>query len=84
MFKRFTGGSSGSGEKDKKNEKIGSYLKNVPLLSRLTDEERAVLGGALKERMFKPGKDIIIQGQEGKDFFILKSVRFTLFGLLNC
>jgi hypothetical protein len=34
----------------------GRYLKSVPLLAKLSDKERNVLGGALLERTIKAGR----------------------------
>ena len=43
------------------NEDVGRMLKAVPLLSKLSDAERAKLGGAVKEKNFQQGQKIITQ-----------------------
>jgi len=53
------------------NEAIGQMLKNVPLLSKLTDAERALLGGALQDRAYNDGDNIIKQGEIGLGFYII-------------
>ncbi len=55
------------------NENVGRILKNVPLLSKLSDSERATLGGAVKEKFYSACERIINQGENGEGFFIIKS-----------
>jgi hypothetical protein len=54
------------------NEDVGRMLKTVPLLSKLSDAERAKLGGAVKEKSFQDGQNIISQGDPGHGFFIIR------------
>ena len=54
------------------NEDVGRMLKTVPLLSKLSDAERAKLGGAVKEKVFQDGQNIISQGDPGHGFFIIR------------
>ena len=54
------------------NEDVGRFLKAVPLLSKLTDAERAKLGGAVIEKNFENGARIIAQGEPGTGFFIIR------------
>ena len=52
---------------------LAALLKNVPLLSKLNDAERATLGSALVEKTFAAGSRLVVEGEEGKEFFIIKS-----------
>jgi len=54
------------------NEDVGRMLKAVPLLSKLSDAERAKLGGAVKEKNFQNGQKIITQGDPGHGFYIIR------------
>lgn len=54
------------------NDEIGRLLKIVPLLSKLSDTERAKLGGAVIERNYSDGQRIITQGEPGNGFFIIR------------
>jgi cGMP-dependent protein kinase len=60
------------------NAKVGAYLKQVPLLAKLNDEDRAKLGGALVTKVFKDGQTIIAQGRVGHGFFIIMSGKATV------
>ena len=58
------------------NSEIGQALKNVPLLSHLSSNERAKLGGALEEKTFAAGSVVFQEGDKcDKDcaFYIIKS-----------
>ena len=50
-----------------------SYLSAVPLLSKLTDEERARLSAALTEQTFPNGARIVGEGDDGDAFYIIKN-----------
>jgi hypothetical protein len=54
------------------NDAIGRLLKTVPLLSKLSDTERAKLGGAVSEKNYQDGQKIITQGEPGTGFFIIR------------
>lgn len=54
------------------NDDVGRLLKAVPLLSKLSDAERAKLGGAVIERTFQDRQHIITQGEPGHGFFIIR------------
>uniref|UniRef100_A0A6A7G739 cGMP-dependent protein kinase n=1 Tax=Hirondellea gigas TaxID=1518452 RepID=A0A6A7G739_9CRUS len=51
---------------------MGETLKSVPLLHRLTDNERAKLGAAFTECRFTDGSIVFRQGDIGSDFYIIK------------
>ena len=52
------------------NERI-SGLKSFPLLSRLSDEELASLAAVMEERSFPAGTEILREGEEGDEMFLL-------------
>lgn len=54
------------------SSRIGAYLKNVPLLSKLKPEQREILGGAMTELSFKDGKVVFNQGDTGNGFYVIK------------
>lgn len=47
-------------------------LKKVPLLAKLTDEDREKLGSKLVVKAFKDGEDAIKQDEPGEGFYIIK------------
>ena len=54
------------------NPEIGAYLKTVPLFgNKLTDEEFDRLGGAMESRDFVKGSRVIVEGDEGDEFFVI-------------
>jgi len=65
-------------EEQKKTEKpnqdpaIGAYLLKVPLLAKLTEEERTQLAADLVERTYTENQKIVQEGEEGREFFIIK------------
>jgi len=54
---------------------LADQLKNIPLLANLTAADRQKLGASLRKVQFEHGDDIIVQGEAGKDFFLIESVR---------
>ncbi len=66
------------GKENKENEirpnpTIGAQLDSVPLLAHCSDEERALLGGALVEKVYASGTVIFAQDAVGDGFYIVKS-----------
>eukprot|EP00457_Paulinella_chromatophora_P001185 gb/GEZN01001187.1/.p1 GENE.gb/GEZN01001187.1/~~gb/GEZN01001187.1/.p1 ORF type:complete len:817 (-),score=181.49 gb/GEZN01001187.1/:268-2718(-) len=59
-------------ERDQRLQQIAATLKKVPLLAKLNDVERSTLADALTEQSFAPGAKIIVEGTEGKEFYIIK------------
>lgn len=55
------------------NDDVGETLKKVPLFASLNKQERAKLGGALKEHEFPPGDVVFSEGDEGDKFYVIKS-----------
>lgn len=51
---------------------VGEYLKQVPLVSKLTSEERDKLGGALVEKLYRDGAPIFNEGDQGNGFYIIR------------
>ena len=52
------------------------FLNSVPFLAGLTVEERLKLAEALDERIFQPGENVVVQGEQGVDadkFYIVAS-----------
>lgn len=50
---------------------IGEILKSVPLLAQCSDDERAVIGGSVREEHYKAGTNLVSQGETGDGFFII-------------
>ena len=48
-------------------------LKRVPLFSGLSDKDLKRLAKTLQERVFAPGDDVAVEGQEGHGFFLIES-----------
>jgi CRP/FNR family cyclic AMP-dependent transcriptional regulator len=46
-------------------------LEQVPLLEELTKRDRQDLARSLKERTFKSGQEIVVEGRRGVGFFII-------------
>lgn len=54
------------------DNQVGELLKNVPLLAKLSDEDRAKLGGKVVIKDFNQGTNIITQGDEGDGFYMIR------------
>lgn len=54
------------------NSEIGLYLKQVPLLAKLSETERNKLGSLLVIKKFADKENIIKQGDLGHEFYIIK------------
>lgn len=54
------------------NYEVGQQLKQIPLLAHLSEKERGVLGAALEQKTFSHSQDIVIQGEPGNEFFLIK------------
>jgi CRP-like cAMP-binding protein len=46
-------------------------LEHVPLLEELSKRDRQQLGRSMKERTFKSGQEIVVEGKSGVGFFII-------------
>lgn len=47
------------------------YLDKVNLLAKLKPDEKAAVAAALREMSFTQGEDVLTQGEQGDDFYIL-------------
>lgn len=58
---------------------LSAYLGKVPLLSKLSKDERDQLVSALHERRFNSGEPIVREGEEGDEFYLIREgqVRVT-------
>ncbi len=62
-----------------------SILKSFPMLSRISDDELKVFAGILKEIRIEKGKNIITEGDDGNEMYILVKgsvdiIKTTVFG----
>ena len=48
------------------------FLKEVPILAHLSDEERTEMTGVLKEMEYPVGANVICEGDEGNAFYIIR------------
>jgi len=55
----------------KKRQLYESFLKEVPVLSRLSLFERSKLADALETESYKPGEVIIKEGEVGENFYLI-------------
>lgn len=53
------------------NKRIGDMLKDVPVLLKLKEEQRNLLGGAMTEQEYRDGEPVFRQGDAGKNFYII-------------
>lgn len=76
------GSKSASGLSEKESKKVSVLLHSVPVLAKLSTEERAQLSGLLKQEKFKKGAVLFKQGDEGDKFFIIRDgeVKVTVNG----
>ncbi len=63
--------SSSTGISLQENSAIGTLLRSIPLLAKLTDAERSQLGAYLVEKRFNDKDRIITQGELGLGFYII-------------
>jgi hypothetical protein len=58
------------------NPEIGAYLQTVPVLAgKLSQDECARLGGAMRPRRFAAGEAVVREGEQGDEFYIIQYVR---------
>ena len=56
----------------KPNPEIGAFLSQVPLfIGKLTNDELNRLGGAMEPRNYRANDKIIIEGNDGDEFFVI-------------
>lgn len=56
-----------------KRDRYEDFLSSVPILQSMDHYERSKIADAIKETPFKAGSQIIKQGDEGNDFYIIIS-----------
>lgn len=56
-----------------KRDRYEDFLSSVPILQSMDHYERSKIADAIKETPFKAGAQIIKQGDEGNDFYIIIS-----------
>ena len=54
---------------------VTQQLHSIPLLSKLSSQQLQLLAGAMRIRHYEFGKDLLREGDDGNEFFILKSGR---------
>jgi cAMP-dependent protein kinase regulator len=57
----------------RKRQLYESFLKEVPVLSRLSSYERSKLADALDTESYKPGDVIIKEGEVGENFYLIET-----------
>ena len=62
-------------EKDNSNhqQKIIDALKEIQLFASLNDNEKKKISSQLKSKTFKSGENLMKQGDNGKDFYVIVS-----------
>lgn len=50
-----------------------SFLSTVPILSSLKASERAKIADVLEARTFNQGEEVLREGEEGDEFFLIES-----------
>jgi cAMP-dependent protein kinase regulator len=50
-----------------------TFLSEVPILASLQPQERAKIADVLESRTFNEGEDVIREGEEGEEFFLVES-----------
>lgn len=57
----------------RKRQLYESFLKEVPVLSRLSSYERSKLADALETETYQPGNAVIKEGEVGENFYLIES-----------
>lgn len=57
----------------RKRRMYETFLGDVPLLESLEPRERAKIADALEERVYDEGSDVVVEGEKGKNFFLVES-----------
>lgn len=56
-----------------KRDKYDDFLASVPILSSIDHYERSKIADVLKEQTYAPGEQVINEGDEGHEFFMIIS-----------
>jgi cAMP-dependent protein kinase regulator len=60
-----------------------NFLATVPILSSLKPSERAKIADVLESRTFNAGEDVLREGEEGDEFFLIESGSADAFKKVN-
>ncbi|GAA5933640.1 hypothetical protein JCM1841_004504 [Sporobolomyces salmonicolor] len=59
----------------RKRRMYETFLSEVPILQTLNAKERAKIADALEEKMYEEGEAVVVEGEVGKNFYIIESGR---------
>lgn len=59
----------------RKRKMYESFLGSVEILESLTNQERSKIADALEEKVYEEGESVIVEGEVGKNFYIVESGR---------
>ncbi|KAL8279192.1 hypothetical protein RQP46_008448 [Phenoliferia psychrophenolica] len=57
----------------RKRKMYESFLSEVPILASLNTKERAKIADALEEKVYEEGESVVVEGEVGKNFYIIES-----------
>ncbi|GAA5893476.1 cAMP-dependent protein kinase regulatory subunit BCY1 [Sporobolomyces salmoneus] len=57
----------------RKRKMYENFLSEVPILQTLNPKERAKIADALEEKVYEEGEAVVIEGEVGKNFYIIES-----------
>lgn len=57
----------------RKRKMYESFLSEVPLLASLNTKERSKIADALEEKVYEEGESVVVEGEVGKNFYIIES-----------
>lgn len=57
----------------RKRKMYEAFLSEVPILETLNPKERAKIADALEEKVYEEGEAVVIEGEVGKNFYIIES-----------
>lgn len=57
----------------RKRKMYEAFLSEVPILASLNAKERAKIADALEEKIYDEGENVVVEGEVGKNFYIIES-----------
>ncbi|ORY84101.1 cyclic nucleotide-binding-like protein [Leucosporidium creatinivorum] len=57
----------------RKRKMYENFLAEVPILASLNTKERAKIADALEEKVYEEGESVVVEGEVGKNFYIIES-----------
>jgi cAMP-dependent protein kinase regulator len=57
----------------RKRKMYETFLAEVPILESLEPKERSKIADALEEIVYEEGQDVVVEGEKGKNFYIIES-----------